>query len=138
LPLVVSGGVLVMFVEGTTTPTYSRPGDRMTNPTPHPDIPTRAEREALNATLFAVGAETGFWDDNGHPVPLAQRHRRIETRHQQPAQPALLLTFKAWCRGRGVVDMFTRVGVGAHVYDASLLGPRCRRHQSPPRRVVVR
>jgi hypothetical protein len=41
----------------------------MTNPTPHPDIPTRAEREALNASLFAVGAETGFWDDNGHPAP---------------------------------------------------------------------
>lgn len=41
----------------------------MTNPTPHPDIPTRAEREALNAALFATDAETGFWDDNGRPAP---------------------------------------------------------------------
>ncbi len=36
---------------------------------PHPDIPTRAEREALNAALFATGAETGFWDDTGRPAP---------------------------------------------------------------------
>jgi hypothetical protein len=41
----------------------------MTNATPHPSIPTRAEREARNAALFATGAETGFWDDNGRPAP---------------------------------------------------------------------
>ena len=41
----------------------------MTSPAPHPDIPNRAEREALNAALLATGAETGFWDDNGRPAP---------------------------------------------------------------------
>ena len=41
----------------------------MTNPTHHPDIPTRAEREALNTALFATDTETGFWDDNGRPAP---------------------------------------------------------------------
>jgi hypothetical protein len=41
----------------------------MTNPTPHPDIPTRAERQALNAALYTTGAETGFWDANGRPAP---------------------------------------------------------------------
>jgi hypothetical protein len=41
----------------------------MTTPTPHPDIPTQAERKALNAALFAIGTETGFWDDNGRPAP---------------------------------------------------------------------
>lgn len=41
----------------------------MTNPTSHPDVPTRAERQALNAALFTTAAETGFWDDNGRPAP---------------------------------------------------------------------
>jgi hypothetical protein len=33
------------------------------------DFPSPAERAALNAALFATGAETGFWDDNGRPAP---------------------------------------------------------------------
>ena len=41
----------------------------MTEPTPHPEIPTPAECDALNAALFATGAETGFWDDQGRPAP---------------------------------------------------------------------
>jgi hypothetical protein len=41
----------------------------MSNPAPHPDIPSGAEREALNAALFAAGTETGFWDDSGCPAP---------------------------------------------------------------------
>jgi hypothetical protein len=32
-------------------------------------IPARADRDALNAALFANGAETGFWDDQGRPAP---------------------------------------------------------------------
>jgi hypothetical protein len=41
----------------------------MTNPTAHHQIPTPAEREALNAALLATGAETGFWGDPGRPAP---------------------------------------------------------------------
>lgn len=41
----------------------------MTDPTPHPEIPTPAERDAVNTALFATGAETGFWDDQGRPAP---------------------------------------------------------------------
>jgi hypothetical protein len=41
----------------------------MTDPASHPDIPSRAEREALNAALHATGTETGFWDDDGRPAP---------------------------------------------------------------------
>ena len=45
----------------------------MRNCLPHDSVvtpgATRAEREALNATPFAVGAETCFWDDNGRPAP---------------------------------------------------------------------
>jgi hypothetical protein len=41
----------------------------MSDPAPHPDIPSRAERAALNNALLATGAETGFWDDNGRPAP---------------------------------------------------------------------
>lgn len=36
---------------------------------PHPDIPTPAEREKLNAALSTAGTETGFWDHNGRPAP---------------------------------------------------------------------
>jgi hypothetical protein len=32
-------------------------------------IPFLAEREVLNAALVAVGAETGFWNDQGRPAP---------------------------------------------------------------------
>ena len=32
-------------------------------------FPDEAERDALNAALFATGAETGFWDDQGSPAP---------------------------------------------------------------------
>ena len=41
----------------------------MTNPTVHPEIPTPAERDAVNAALFATGADTGFWDGQGRPAP---------------------------------------------------------------------
>ncbi|MEV4847462.1 hypothetical protein AB0K20_30145 [Micromonospora matsumotoense] len=41
----------------------------MTDPAPHPDIPSRGKREALNAALFATGTETGFWNDDGRPSP---------------------------------------------------------------------
>jgi hypothetical protein len=41
----------------------------MTGPVPHPDIPSRAERQALNAALHTTGTETGFWDNNGRPAP---------------------------------------------------------------------
>ncbi|GAA2350195.1 hypothetical protein [Dactylosporangium salmoneum] len=41
----------------------------MTDPAPHPDIPTQAERQALNAALHTAGAETGFWDNHGRPAP---------------------------------------------------------------------
>lgn len=40
----------------------------MTDPASHPYIPSRAEREALNAALLATGTETGFWDDDGRPA----------------------------------------------------------------------
>jgi hypothetical protein len=43
----------------------------MTDPAPHPQIqiPTPAERAALNAALLAHNIETGFWDDQGRPAP---------------------------------------------------------------------
>jgi hypothetical protein len=41
----------------------------MTDPTPHPTLPTPAERDALNAALHATGDDTGFWDDQGRPAP---------------------------------------------------------------------
>jgi hypothetical protein len=41
----------------------------MTSPTPHPEIPDPAQRQALNAALTTTGAETGFWDDHGRPAP---------------------------------------------------------------------
>jgi hypothetical protein len=40
----------------------------MTDPAPHPDVPTRAGRKARNIALLA-GVETGFWDDHGRPAP---------------------------------------------------------------------
>ena len=55
--------------------------------------------------LLDAGQETGFWDDNGRPAPLAPRHRRMET-HQPPArQPQargtrLLTTRPSTHRGR--------------------------------------
>jgi hypothetical protein len=41
----------------------------MTSPTPHPEIPDPAQRQALNAALATTRAETGFWDDHGRPAP---------------------------------------------------------------------
>jgi hypothetical protein len=41
----------------------------MTDPTPHPDIPSLTERQRLNAALAATDADTGFWDDHGRPAP---------------------------------------------------------------------
>ncbi|MEV0569281.1 hypothetical protein [Dactylosporangium sp. NPDC050588] len=41
----------------------------MADPAHRPEFPARAEREALNAASLATGAETGFWDDLGHPAP---------------------------------------------------------------------
>jgi hypothetical protein len=41
----------------------------MNEPAGRPDIPSPAERHALNAALRATGAETGFWDDDGRPAP---------------------------------------------------------------------
>jgi len=35
----------------------------------HSDLPDADERARLNAALFATGAETGFWDDQGRPAP---------------------------------------------------------------------
>ena len=32
----------------------------MTDPTPHSQIPDPADRQALNAALAAIGADTGF------------------------------------------------------------------------------
>jgi hypothetical protein len=52
-----------------------------------PAIPTPAEREALNATLFATDTETGFGDGQRPPCTLAPRHRRMDTREQQPSHP---------------------------------------------------
>ncbi|GAA2332772.1 hypothetical protein [Dactylosporangium salmoneum] len=40
----------------------------MTDPEPHPDIPTRAERQASNAALHTDHVETGFWEDDGRPA----------------------------------------------------------------------
>jgi hypothetical protein len=40
-----------------------------TDPTGDHAIPGPAERATLNAALFATGAETGFWDDQGRPAP---------------------------------------------------------------------
>jgi len=65
----------------------------MTDPTPHPGIPTSAERAALNAALFITGAETGFWDDQGRPAPWPDdiddwrpeiRDNTTHDLHQQP------------------------------------------------------
>ncbi|MDT5043566.1 MAG: hypothetical protein QOE51_4551 [Actinoplanes sp.] len=41
----------------------------MTASPPRGDFPDPIERAALNAELFATGAETGFWDDGGRPAP---------------------------------------------------------------------
>ncbi|MET8461548.1 hypothetical protein ABZ422_20120 [Micromonospora zamorensis] len=41
----------------------------MNDPAPHSDIPSRAEREALNDALLSTGTESGFWDDTGRPAP---------------------------------------------------------------------
>jgi putative transposase len=48
----------------------ARTGERsMTQPARHPDMPDPDERAALNAALFATGADTGFCDDLGRPAP---------------------------------------------------------------------
>jgi hypothetical protein len=36
---------------------------------PASQIPGPADRAVLNAALHATGADTGFWDDHGHPAP---------------------------------------------------------------------
>jgi hypothetical protein len=41
----------------------------MTDPLTQPAIPAPADRTALNAALLATGADTGFWDQHGHPAP---------------------------------------------------------------------
>jgi hypothetical protein len=41
----------------------------MTSPTPNPEIPDPADRQALNTALAATGAETGFWNEQGRPAP---------------------------------------------------------------------
>ena len=35
----------------------------------HTGIPDPHDRAALNASLLATGAETGFWDETGRPAP---------------------------------------------------------------------
>jgi len=61
----------------------------MTKPEPGFDIPERAERERLNATMHVTGAETGFWDDNGRPAPWPDdiEHWTADTREALPAEP---------------------------------------------------
>jgi hypothetical protein len=36
---------------------------------PASQIPRPADRAVLNAALHATGADTGFWDEHGHPAP---------------------------------------------------------------------
>jgi hypothetical protein len=62
----------------------------MTNPTGHPELRTPAEREALNAALYATGAETGFFDDQGRPAPWPDDidEWRPETSEPETSEPA--------------------------------------------------
>jgi hypothetical protein len=55
----------------------------MTDPTPHPEIPGPAERQALNAALTATGADTGLLGRTRPPRALAGRHQRMDTAHQR-------------------------------------------------------
>ena len=57
----------------------------MNDPADHRDIPSPAERRALNAALHTTGAETGFWDDDGRPAPWPDDIEEWEPETNQPA-----------------------------------------------------
>jgi putative transposase len=74
---------------GTTAAGLSTacPGDRsMTNPTPQPEIPTPAERDAPNAAPATTGAETGFWDEHGRPAPWPDDIKEWTPATSEPGQ----------------------------------------------------
>ena len=69
----------------------------MTDPTPHPEIPGPADRQALNAALAATGADTGFWDDHGWGFGVS-----VVTRRDDVAAPPAVTVGTAATARRGM------------------------------------